>query len=242
MKICVAQTKPIKGDIAGNIAAHKKLIGLSIANGADAIFFPELSITGYEPELAKELATDPGDSRLDVFQEFSDANNITIAVGMPTKGINGILITMIIFQPQLPRQTYSKQHLHGDEIPFFINGSSQTFLSDGNDKIAPGICYETSLAPHWENAHKNKANIYVASVAKTAAGLERSGKAFPEMAKRYSMHVLLANCIGPSDNFVSAGRSAVWDNTGTLLAQLDDQQEGILIYDTANGNIISHTL
>lgn len=242
MKICIAQTKPVKGDIAANIAAHKKLIGLAIADSADIIFFPELSITGYEPELAKELAIDPGDSRLDVFQEISDENNIAIAVGMPTKGINGILITMIIFQPHLPRQTYSKQHLHSDEIPFFINGNSQTFLSNGDVKIAPGICYETSLAPHWENAHKNEANIYVASVAKTAAGLERSGRAFPEMAKKYGMHVLLSNSIGPADNFISAGKSAIWDNTGTLLAQLDDQQEGILILDTVSGNIISQPL
>src|SRR5689334_20523300 len=114
MKICVAQTKPIKGDIAGNIAAHKKLVGLAIAHGADSIFFPELSITGYEPELAKDLATDVTDSRLDGFQDISNANNITIALGMPTKGDNGILITMIIFQPNAPRQAYSKQHLHSD--------------------------------------------------------------------------------------------------------------------------------
>jgi predicted amidohydrolase len=237
MKICVAQTKPVKGDIAANIAAHKKLIGLAIAHDAGSIFFPELSITGYEPELAKTLATDPGDSRFEELQEISNKHNITIAAGMPIHGTNGILITMIIFQPHKPPQTYSKQHLHSDEIPFFINGVSQTFLSDGNDKIAPGICYETSLAPHWEYANQHQANIYVASVAKTAAGLERSGKAFPGMAKKYGMHVLLSNSVGPSDNFISAGGSAVWDNTGALLAQLDDQKEGILVYDTATGEV-----
>ena len=156
--------------------------------------------------------------------------------------MNGILITMIIFQPHLPRQTYSKQHLHSDEIPFFINGNSQTFLSDGNDKIAPGICYETSLAPHWENAYNNEANVYVASVAKTAAGLERSGRSFPGMAQKYGMHVLLSNSIGPSDNFISAGKSAVWDNTGTLLAQLDDEHEGIIVYDTTTGQVIKQTI
>jgi hypothetical protein len=79
-------------------------------------------------------------------------------------------------------------------------------------------------------------------VAKTATGLDRSAKAFPELAKKYSMHVLLSNCIGPSDNFISAGKSAIWDNTGILLAQLDDIHEGILIYDTANGNIIKQML
>ncbi len=53
MKICVAQTRPVKGDIQGNIENHIKLIDLAVLNGADTIIFPELSITGYEPELAK---------------------------------------------------------------------------------------------------------------------------------------------------------------------------------------------
>ena len=51
MKISIAQTRPIKGDIPANIEAHKRFINLAVSNGADAIFFPELSITGYEPEL-----------------------------------------------------------------------------------------------------------------------------------------------------------------------------------------------
>ncbi|HJV20528.1 MAG TPA: hypothetical protein VJ552_11665 [Sediminibacterium sp.] len=40
MKISVAQTRPIKGDIIANIATHKKLIDLAVSDWADAIFFP----------------------------------------------------------------------------------------------------------------------------------------------------------------------------------------------------------
>lgn len=238
MRIAVAQTRPVKGDIDINIQQHIKLIRLAIAQGADSIFFPELSITGYEPTLAKELATESADSRLNIFQDLSDSNNITIAIGMPTRAANGILITMIIFQPNTPRNTYSKQHLHSDELPFFVNGEGQVFLSDGNHTIAPGICYETSLAAHWENAHSHHADIYVACVAKSAAGIEKTMKLFPEMAKKYGMTVLLSNSLGPSDNFMGAGQSAVWDTNGVLMAQLDDEQEGVLLYDTVSRQII----
>jgi predicted amidohydrolase len=235
MRIGIAQTRPVKGNIEANIASHTRLVELAIAQGADAVFFPELSIIGYEPTLAGELATDTADSRLDIFQQISDKNNITIAVGLPTRGTNGILITMVIFQPHQPRQAYSKQHLHSDELPFFINGNKQVFISNDSLTIAPGICYETSLPQHWENVHQRGANIYVASVAKTAAGIERSSKIFSEMAKKYSMTVLLSNSLGPADNFLSAGKSAVWDSQGNLVAQLDDASEGILVYDTATG-------
>ena len=54
MKICVAQTRPIKGDIQSNIDHHKQFINLAVANGASIIIFPELSLTGYEPKLSKK--------------------------------------------------------------------------------------------------------------------------------------------------------------------------------------------
>jgi predicted amidohydrolase len=73
MKICVAQTKPVKGDISANIENHKKLIDRAVANRTDIVIFPELSLTGYEPELARELAINQDDTRLDGLQEISDA-------------------------------------------------------------------------------------------------------------------------------------------------------------------------
>ena len=109
MKLCVAQTQPIKGDISANIVNHKKLIDLAIANGADTLIFPELSITGYEPKLAQVLATDKNDAQFNDFQHISDSQNITIGIGVPTKSFSGISITMALFQPNKARETYSKR-------------------------------------------------------------------------------------------------------------------------------------
>ncbi len=93
MKICVAQSRPLKGDIQSNIVAHKKIIDLAVNDKADIIIFPELSLTGYEPALAKELATDQEDSRFNDFQNVSDTHQITIGVGVPTKNKEGISIS-----------------------------------------------------------------------------------------------------------------------------------------------------
>ena len=70
MKLAVAQTKPEAGNIEKNIEIHKSLIASAVANKVDLIVFPELSLTGYEPSLAKQLATDQNDHRLDVFSEY----------------------------------------------------------------------------------------------------------------------------------------------------------------------------
>ena len=155
MKICVAQTRPVSGDIQSNINNHKKLISLAIAEGADTIIFPELSLTGYEPGLSKELATDLSDSRFDDFQKISDSGQITIGIGVPLKNSTDICISMILFRPHKPRQTYFKNYLHADEEEFFISGQNSSALINNKPGIALAICYELSVPEHSEKAFKS---------------------------------------------------------------------------------------
>jgi predicted amidohydrolase len=242
MKICIAQTKPIKGNILANIEAHIRFIELALTLNSEVIFFPELSLTGYEPELAKKLATNQNDNRLDIFQETSDKNNIIIGLGLPTSTESKIRISMIIFEPNKPRQTYSKQQLHSDEYPYFENGVGQVIIETNDKNIAPAICYESLQPTHSENAFKLGADIYLASVAKPENGIEKAFKHYPAIAKQYSMPVLMANCVGLCDNFFSVGKSAVWTKEGELVGQLDDQTEGILIFDIETEGIVKRNL
>lgn len=232
MNIAVAQIKPAKGDISANIEKHLKFVELASSLNAHSIFFPELSLTGYEPDLAKDLAINKNDDRLDVFHEMSDLKNITIGVGIPTKTKSGIQISMIVFQPNHNRISYSKQQLHEDEFPYFENGTEQIIIKIENQKIIPAICYESLQIEHAEKGSNLGGEIYVASVAKSKNGVEKAFIHYPEMAKKYSMPVLMSNCIGECDNFVSIGFSSVWTKEGKLAEQLDNKNEGILVFNT----------
>jgi predicted amidohydrolase len=232
MKISVAQIKPEKGLIKKNIETHRKWIDIAVSKNADLIVFSELSLTGYEPKLAKELAIDESDSALEDFQQISKQHKITIGVGLPTKSDAGIRISMILFSPSLPRLVYSKQLLHSDERPYFEKGNQQIVFIVKGKKIAPAICYESLQNEHSEQAFKLGANIYLASVAKSQAGIEKAFLHYPDIARKYSFPVLMANCIGFCDNFESAGQTSSWDENGVLIGQLECKNEGILIFDT----------
>ena len=112
MKLAVAQTQPRRGDIAHNIADHMRFIQAAVAQYADLLIFPELSLTGYEPTLARALATTPDDPRLAPFQMCSDADRIVIGVGLPLVMGAGVGIGMVLFRPGQPRLVYAKHHLH----------------------------------------------------------------------------------------------------------------------------------
>lgn len=131
MKLIAAQLLAAPGDVETNIGKHLDVIHLAAGEGANAVVFPELSLTGYEPALAADLALALADSRLDAFQLLSDRYAMLIAVGAPTKGQEGIEISMITFQPGLPRTLYSKQLLHADELPFFTPGYTAARVHPG---------------------------------------------------------------------------------------------------------------
>src|SRR4051794_21629703 len=120
MKICAVQFQPHAGDIEANTIEHVRYIDLAAAHRADLIFFPELSLTGYEPTSAKALATTKTDPRLDVFQECSTSMRLIIGIGLPVRVADGIRIGMVWFTPDAPRREYAKQQLHDDELPFFV--------------------------------------------------------------------------------------------------------------------------
>jgi predicted amidohydrolase len=97
MKLCAAQFKSTKGNILKNIERHLNFVNTALERDADAIFFPELSLTGYEPALAKDLAIHQDDRRLGIFQRVSDEHHLIIGVGVPTQSKSGVLISMIFF-------------------------------------------------------------------------------------------------------------------------------------------------
>lgn len=241
MKICLAQTKPVK-DIAANITKHVRLIEIAVAKGADIVVFPELSITGYEPTLAAELAMNIDDECLNVFENISNGNNIIICAGLPTKCAAGYCITMVIFQPGKERRAYSKKYLHADEEPFFVSGENFAVLPVNGINIGLAICYELSVPEHSANAFKNGADVYLASVAKTTSGVERAYATLAGIAQKHSAIVLMVNSVGPSDNFIGAGGAAIWNSKGELLAQLNSISEGVLIVDTATLDVASKIL
>ncbi|WP_115462527.1 carbon-nitrogen hydrolase family protein [Winogradskyella aurantiaca] len=237
MKLAIAQILPLKGAIEDNIQAHKSWILKAVNAKADLIVFPELSLTGYEPSLAQDLAMTPEDSRLAVLQRLSDLHHISIAVGAPVRAYNSIHISMLIYQPNKALKVYHKQYLHEDETPFFDSGKQQLLFNCANEIIAPAICYEVLQPDHSKSASTMGATLYLASVAKPQDGVDAAYNHFPIIACEYGMSVIMSNSIGTCGNFMSAGQSGVWDSKGVLVSHLNTDEEGLLLFDTENRDI-----
>jgi predicted amidohydrolase len=149
------------------------------------------------------------------------------------------MISMVIFQPHCERLVYSKKYIHPGEEYFFY---SRAKLSLAGHTVALAICYELSVPAHADEAFKNGATIYTASVAKFTTGIDKAIQRLSEIACTGHALVLMCNAIGPADGAICAGKTAAWNTNGTLIAQLNEWQEGILILDTETGRCSMHTL
>ncbi len=234
MQLAAAQIATIPGDLNANRDRHLQFISTAAQHKADLILFPELSMTGYEPALARELAITPDDTRLAEFQTASDSSKMVIALGAPLKTAGKPLIGMIVFQPHQRPLTYAKTILHADELPYFTAGTGSLVLSLHGHRLALAICYESLQESHARNVTSEGADWYLASVAKSAGGIAKANAHYPTIAKAYGLSVLMANNVGPCDNFVGAGGSAVWGKDGERRSQLDETEESILLFDTVN--------
>jgi len=239
MKIAIAQIQSLAGKIEHNLQRHLECVKTAAAKNCDLIVFPELSLTGYEPLLAADLAFNLPDPRLDIFQQQSDEQRITIVIGIPTRTDRGVLITMMIFRPNQDFTSYSKRYLHEDELPYFISGTSNITIPLEGATIVPAICYESLLSQHATEANTLGATIYMASVAKPMHGIEKAQKHYPKIAQKHQMVVLMVNNVGPSDNFIGAGTSAVWDTNGEIMGSLNETEEKLLIWNSADNSTLT---
>lgn len=113
----VAQSGSVAGDIETNIQRHLRFMELASSKGADLLMFPELSLTGYEPALARELALRTDDPRLQPMRDLARELKLVTLVGAPVRSaIAGeVLIASLVFQAGGELALYYKQHLHSGE-------------------------------------------------------------------------------------------------------------------------------
>ena len=173
MKLCAVQLASLKGDLPGNLQRHLVCIEQAAALGAELVVFPELSLTGYEPRLAEQLAMTADDVRLEVFQSLSDRHQILVAVGGPYRGNDGPEIGMFVFRSGQAPAVYTKQMLHPDELPYFKAGTTSLSVTIGQEILVPAICFESLQMESALRAKDAGATVYVASVAKNMIGMNR---------------------------------------------------------------------
>jgi len=228
LKLAVAQIHSIKGNVEANIKTHLMAIEKASLEGGHYLVFPELSLTGYEPELAQQLAFTKQDLRLTPLIESAIKNDITIAVGAPIKNTGLPKIGVMIISNKGKIDCYEKMHLHEGEDVFFSKGADYNMMNIANKKIANAICADTNNSEHVKAYAELGADVYIAGVLISESGYTADTNVLAEYAKQYNMLVLMANHNRETGNWKPIGKSAIWSEKG-LLARANKTDNALVI-------------
>lgn len=231
LTLAAAQTVSIPGDVAANIQRHLALMRAAAEQGVHCLVFPELSLTGYEPFLAADLAIDPQDAVLAPLRELARELRLTAVVGMPVRLASqaGVLIGALILGADGSVGVYTKQHLHPGEELAFAAGQGGEPLELAEERIAVAVCADFSQASHPRQAAAAGATVYAAGVLISEGGYAADSALLEGYAAEYGLVVLMANHGGPSGGWACAGRSAIWTADGNLLVAAPGVGDALVI-------------
>lgn len=228
--ISLAQVPVIKGALKENVKIHLSYISESSYLGADVVVFPELSLTGYELELADQLSFQQEPSEFRVLSESSIENNIVVIAGCPliTEKSKPSIGAVICF-PNGNIEFYSKQYLHTGEDTYCSPGKDDYLFSINNYRIALAICADFTNPRHSANAVTNGADMYIASALISGPAYQADARILSNIASVHKMPVLLSNHISQTGGWPACGKNTIWDSSGEVVITSGDKDECIVL-------------
>lgn len=241
--LAAAQTIPKRGDVEANLHDHIRLAHAAGEGHARVLVFPELSLTGYELDLADELSFSEADSRLAPLVDLASAYRMAIIVGAPVRVGSGLHIGAFILSPDGSVDLHTKQLLGAfplDASPdgivppaegtVFRPGARNPLVRcDGGAIAAVAVCAEIHRRSHPKEAARLGAKTYLASMFVIPSHLEVEMRLLRDYAVRHSLAVVFANFGGSSGGLPSGGSSAIVSENGDVLVQLRPSGTGVAI-------------
>jgi len=240
--IAAAQTIPARGDVDTNVERHIRLVRAIAAERAHVIVFPELSLTGYELDLARDLAFTEDDGRLAPLVRAAVEHSTILIVGAPVRIGPGLHIGAFVILPSGEVKVHTKHRLGafscdvnpGGVVPppedsVFSAGSQSPLVRFGGNVGAVGVCAESLGNWHPKQAAERGANTYLTSHFGIPLDVGFRAEVLRGHAVRHSMAVAFANYGGETGGLPAGGMSAVWSETGELLARLGATGAGVVV-------------
>jgi predicted amidohydrolase len=184
--IAAAQTIPRRGDVDANLEVHVQLVQIAAQEGARVIVFPELSLTGYELDLAEDLAFSERDPRLDPLVARASSCSTTLVVGAPVRVGPRLHIGAFNLSPEGSVELYTKHHLGAfaadaspsgivppAEATVFHPGNRHPLVRFDGHTAAIAVCADASRPSHAKEAADRGARSYLASLFVIPSELEQ---------------------------------------------------------------------
>jgi NAD+ synthase (glutamine-hydrolysing) len=255
MRIALAQINPTVGDLRGNVNRMTRAAHQAAERGAEAVVFPELSLSGYPPRdlVEKPSFLDSSLRELERLAHETAALDLSVICGYVARskadtGKRALNSAAILERGQIVFQQ-SKMLLPNydvfDEARYFRPGEREDLFTLRGQPVALTICEDA-----WNDKQFWERRLYsrdpVEELAQTGAHALISINASPyhmgkralrreiftATARRFNLPVVYVNQIGGNDQLVFDGSSFAMNARGEVIASAASFDEDLVLFDT----------
>ncbi|HZQ79496.1 MAG TPA: NAD+ synthase [Acidimicrobiia bacterium] len=238
LRVAAAQINVTVGDLAGNV--ERILAGLEAAEaaGADLVAFPELAVTGYPPEDLLLRPAFVAEAQRAMEKVAARTGETVAVVGFPLAE-RDLYNAAAVCAGGAVRGIYRKWLLPNygvfDEARYFTPGDDPGSLFVVNGvRVAVSICEDVwtptgPIAAQAAGGAELAVNINASPYYE--GRIEERATMLATRAADHSVPILYVNLVGGQDELVFDGGSAIFDESGHLVARGRQFEEDLLVVD-----------
>ena len=258
VRLALAQTNPIVGDIGANTDAAFATVEAAAKNGAEMVLFGEMAITGYPIEdlAAREsfvAAAATAVTELATRLEQAGLGHIAVVIGHPAlakkRETHNWALAQNCASVMLGGKvigTYAKHHLPNysvfDEYRIFVPGNELLSFEFQGLKFSTLICEDIwqSGGPVAQLATSNTDVVLVLNGSPFEIDKDDRRQALVrDLAVSSQAAVAYVNLVGGQDDLVFDGDSLLVNSNGTLAGRAKQFESDLVFFDIENKNKVS---
>ena len=233
MKIALAQTNIVWEDEKTNLVKAEEWIKKASDGGADMVFFPEMSFTGFSVKTLANAATD--DRTLDTIKEYAKRYNIAVGFGLAVRdGDKARNRYIVVSDEGEVLSCYDKINLflRGLEHKNFIPGDHVIAFTYKGLKLATFICFDLRFPEIFREIKElNNEDIDAMIIPANWPG-EREmhwSALLQARAIENQMFMLGVNCVGDIGGTYYSGCSQAFDPYGYPIDKIKDIEDLLFV-------------
>lgn len=232
MKVAAAQLTFISGDLVANTKKMLEYVKAAATDGADVVFFPEMSDTGYEISVIRDKAQYWDKGTVSELCEASRTNKVNVIAGVSERTKNGIFNSIaIIDRSGNVVGKYRKTHLIKAK-PFFEHecftaGDSLNTLNVEGMSWGFMTCYDIRFPEVASTLRDKGAEAIFVPAAFPLVRQSHWMALLTARAIENQVFIVAANRVGTDGEVTFAGTSMIIDPYGTILSSASAIHEGL---------------
>ncbi|MEO1874874.1 MAG: carbon-nitrogen hydrolase family protein [Cobetia sp.] len=230
MRLLIAQTNPIRGDIKHNLDTLDRLCEQAVLAGVDIVALPELALTGYNIFGQLEALADDGPLQHQV-AALARSHGLFILFGVAQRQADGCLrnSALLIGDDGKTLASYHKRHLWDEETRHFTPGEALCVVETRLGRLGLMICYDNEFPEMARALAQSGAEVILSPTANMLPNAERQILQIRARAMDNQCFVACINRSGSEDTLHYCGHSLVAGPDGEIIGQLGSQAGSLVI-------------